>query len=88
MRVASFPGMSPWFRRSLLTEYTDEQLRAMEPREARLSGVTDKANVFHTARVVLDGVEYSATARKAPDALRAALAKAQPVEIVSLLDAS
>lgn len=87
MRTASFPAMSPWFRRSLSTEYPSDVLASLEPRGAYLSGITDKHNAFHTARVTYQGREVSATARTAPAALRAALAKLDEplVEIVSVL---
>lgn len=87
MRVARFPAVSPWFRRSLLTEYTDEQLRALEPRLATLAGVTDKSHVLHTARLRIGEQSVEATARTAPEALRRALAKLheqERVEIVSM----
>lgn len=87
MRFAAFPACSPWFKRSLRSEYTDEQIAAMEPRKAVLTGITDKRNVMHTARVSIDGVTYEGMSQRAPEALRMALRKyeAERVELVSVL---
>lgn len=87
MRLAGFPATSPWFRRSLAVEFTDEQISAMEPRNGQLMGIADKRGVMKTARLTVDGQTYEATSQTAGDALRKVLAKreAERVAIVSLL---
>lgn len=86
MRLASFPATSSMFRRSLLTEYSDDEIRALEPRKAALTGDIDKNYVFYTATVTIGGgVTVQATARTAPAALRLALSKWELPEIVSVL---
>lgn len=88
MRRLGFPATSPWFYRSLLTEYTDEDIAAMEPRGATLTGIADRTGRLKTAQIRVGASTYEATAQSAPEALRLALRKlheAERVEVVSLL---
>lgn len=86
MKLAGFPATSPWFRRSLAAEFTDDEIRAMEPRNGLLTGIADKRGVMKTARLTIDGRTYEATSQTAGVALRKVLAKwSERVELVTML---